>query len=83
MTENTSYVIIPEEVIINKIFIIRGQKMMLDKDLAEMYGVKPIRLREQVKRNWERFPENFMIQLTEKEVDVMLSQNAIPLGAHN
>jgi hypothetical protein len=78
MTENTSHAIIPEEVIINKIFIIRGQKMMLDKDLAEMYGVKPIRLREQVKRNRERFPENFMIQLTEKEVDVMLSQNAIP-----
>jgi hypothetical protein len=78
MTESTTHIIIPEEVIINKIFIIRGQKMMLDKDLAEIYGVKSIRLREQVKRNKERFPEKFMIQLTEKEVEIMLSQNVIP-----
>ena len=78
MTKALTHITIPEEVIINKIFIIRGQKMMLDKDLAEMYGVKPIRLREQVKRNKERFPEKFMIQLTEKEVEIMLSQNAIP-----
>jgi len=51
---------------------------MLDKDLAVLYGVKPIRLREQVKRNIERFPEDFMFQLTEKEIDFMVSQNAIP-----
>lgn len=55
---------------------------MLDRDLAELYGVKAIRLREQVKRNQERFPENFMFQLTEKEVEAMVSQNAIPSKQH-
>jgi hypothetical protein len=51
---------------------------MLDRDLAELYGVKAIRLREQVKRNIDRFPSNFKFQLTETEVDSMVSQNAIP-----
>jgi hypothetical protein len=69
---------IPEEVIISKIYHVRRHKVMLDKDLAELYGVKPIRLREQVKRNIERFPENFVFQLTEEETEFMLSQNAIP-----
>ena len=71
-----------EEVIISKIYWIRGQKVMLDKDLAELYGVKPIRLREQVKRNAGRFPASFMFQLTEKEVETMVSQNAIPSKQH-
>ena len=70
--------IIPDEVIISKIYSIRGHKVMLDRDLAEFYDVKAIRLREQVKRNSERFPQNFMFQLSEKEVDLMVSQNAIP-----
>ncbi len=51
---------------------------MIDRDLAELYGVKAIRLREQVKRNLVRFPENFMFQLTEQEIEDMVSQNAIP-----
>jgi hypothetical protein len=51
---------------------------MFDKDLAELYGVKAIRLREQVKRNAKKFPENFMIHLTNEEVEMMVSQNAIP-----
>jgi len=51
---------------------------MLDKDLAELYGVKPIRLREQVKRNKKRFLEDFMIQLTQKELGFVLSHFAIP-----
>ncbi len=55
--------LIPEERIIRRIFLIRGQKVMFDKDLAELYGVKPIRLREQVKRNLKRFPSDFMFQL--------------------
>ncbi|MDW8056507.1 MAG: ORF6N domain-containing protein [Elusimicrobiota bacterium] len=79
--------IVPIEYIQNRIYIIRGQKVMLDKDLADIYGVKPIRLREQVKRNKDRFPEDFMFQLTDEEVDFMVSQNAIPskkyLGGHN
>src|SRR5690606_1933582 len=73
---------IPDEVVMNKIYLIRGHKVMLDRDLAELYGVKAIRLREQVKRNQERFPENFMFQLTEKEVENMVSQNAIPSKQH-
>lgn len=77
---------IPDEVVMSKIYLIRNQKVMLDKDLAELYGIKPIRLREQVKRNLLRFPINFMFQLTETEVEDMVSQNAIPsrkyLGGH-
>lgn len=69
---------IPDEVVMKKIYMIRGHKVMLDRNLAEIYGVKAIRLREQVKRNKERFPENFMMQLTEAEVEDMVSQNAIP-----
>jgi hypothetical protein len=65
-----------------KIFLIRGQKVMLDKNLAELYGVKPIRLREQVKRNIRRFPEDFMFQLNEQEIYSMVSQNAIPSRKH-
>jgi ORF6N domain len=74
--------IIPEEVVMNKIYFIRNHKVMLDRDLAELYGVKTIRLREQVKRNSERFPDNFMFQLTESEVERMVSQNAIPSRQH-
>ena len=66
----------------DKIYTIRGVVVMLDRDLAELYGVKPIRLREQVKRNIERFPNDFMFQLTENEVDFMVSQNAIPSKQH-
>lgn len=66
----------------NKIYYIRNLQVMLDRDLAELYGVKPIRLREQVKRNIDRFPEDFMFQLTEKEVNFMVSQNAIPSKKH-
>ena len=73
---------IPDEVVMNKIYLIRGHKVMLDRDLAELYGVKAIRLREQVKRNQERFPANFMFQLSKKEVENMVSQNAIPSKQH-
>lgn len=55
---------------------------MLDRDLAEFYEVKPIRLREQIKRNAERFPFDFMFQLTDAEVDIMVSQSAIPSRQH-
>jgi ORF6N domain len=74
----TDKIIVPEEVLVNKIYLIREQKVMIDRDLAELYDVKAIRLREQVKRNQTRFPENFMFQLTEQEVEDMVSQNAIP-----
>ncbi|MEZ4721116.1 MAG: ORF6N domain-containing protein [Flavobacteriales bacterium] len=74
--------ILPDELVMNKIYMVRGQKVMLDRDLAELYDVKAIRLREQVKRNQERFPETFMFQLTEDEVETMVSQNAIPSKQH-
>jgi hypothetical protein len=70
--------IINENNIKDKIHTIRNHQVMLDRDLAELYGVKPIRLREQVKRNIDRFPDDFIFQLNEKEVDFMVSQNAIP-----
>ncbi len=66
----------------NKIYLIRNQKVMLDRGLAELYGVKAIRLREQVKRNQNRFPANFMFQISEGEVGNMVSQNAIPSKQH-
>lgn len=66
------------EKIQNRIFTIRGVQVLLDKDLASFFGVKPIRLREQVKRNPGRFPEDFVFFLEEKEVEYMVSQNAIP-----
>ena len=62
----------------SKIFQIRGKKVMLDKDLALLYAVKPIALRQQVKRNLGRFPEDFMFQLSEAEAKIMVSQNVIP-----
>lgn len=59
--------IIPDEVVMNKIIILRDQKVMLDRDLAALYGTTTVRLNEQVRRNKKRFPEDFMFQLTEKE----------------
>lgn len=76
--KTTEISIIPEEIIINKIYLIRDQKVMLDKDLAELYDVKPIRLREQLKRNLDKFPSHFMFQLTETETEIMVSHFAIP-----
>jgi hypothetical protein len=59
--------IIPDELIMNKILIIRGVKVMIESDLAGLYGVPTKRLNEQVKRNIKRFPEDFMFRLTEQE----------------
>ncbi len=73
---------IPEEIITTKIYFIRNQKVMLDRDLAVLYNVKNIRLREQVKRNIEKFPSHFMFRLSLEEVNVLVSQNAIPSKKH-
>jgi hypothetical protein len=59
--------LIPAQKIDRAILLIRGKKVMLDTDLAQIYGVKTFRLNEQVKRNISRFPEDFMFQLTEDE----------------
>jgi len=66
--------IISKNLIESKIFIIRGEKVMLDRDLAELYGVPVKRLNEQVKRNAERFPNDFMFQLTKEEASSSRSQ---------
>lgn len=60
----------------SKILVIRNQQVMVDRDIAELYGVETRRLNEQVKRNIERFPEDFCFQLTEREFSNLISQNA-------
>lgn len=65
------------QVIQSKIYEIRGQRVMLDRDLAEMYGVETRVLNQAVKRNIERFPEDFMFQLTKGEFEIMKSQFVI------
>ena len=70
--------ILADEVLLNRIYVIRGQKVMPDKDLADLYAVKAIRLRELIRRNPGRFPYNFMFQLSPEEALNMVSQNAIP-----
>ena len=68
--------LIPVEVIERKIYFIRGHKVMLDRDLAELYGVPTKRLNEQVRRNEKRFPHDFMFQLSLEEAEFLRSQNA-------
>ena len=70
--------VVPVEIIQSKIYLIRGHKVMLDRDIAALYGVKPIALRQQVKRNADRFPDDFMFQLSGNEAEALLSQNVIP-----
>lgn len=64
----------------------RGRKVILDRDLAELYEIKSIALRQAVKRNGKRFPSDFMFQLNQEEVKILVSQNVIPsmkyLGGH-
>ena len=67
---------IPDELITNKIFVVRGKKVILDYDLAELYDVETRRLNEQVKRNIDRFPADFMFQLTDEEFENLKSQYA-------
>jgi hypothetical protein len=76
MSDNKQLSVIPDEAVINKIYFIRNEKIMLDSDLAELYGVETKRLNEQVKRNIDRFPEDFMFQLTELEFESLKSQIA-------
>ncbi|MBS3122271.1 ORF6N domain-containing protein [Candidatus Woesearchaeota archaeon] len=80
MANNT--LILSTDRIKSRIYTLRGMQVMLDRDLAELYEVKAIRLREQMKRNSKRFPSDFMFQLTNSEVDLLVSQNAIPSKKH-
>lgn len=69
--------LIPEKRILKIIMVIRGEKVILDSDLAELYGVETRRLNEQVRRNIEKFPDDFMFQLTKEEFENLKSQIAI------
>ncbi|MCZ4243004.1 ORF6N domain-containing protein [Pedobacter punctiformis] len=74
MKDEISPAIIPNEVIVNKIYLFRGVKVMLDSDLAELFGVETKQLKQQVRRNIERFPEHFMFELSREENEVLRSQ---------
>ena len=69
--------VIPQEVIERKILMIRGQKVILDSELAKLYGVTTFNLNKAVKRNLDRFPEDFMFQLTNKEFKNLIFQFGI------
>jgi hypothetical protein len=71
-------IILREENIANFIYILRGEKVMLDVDLANLYGIETRVLKQAVRRNLKRFPDDFMFKLTEKEIDGVVSQNVIP-----
>lgn len=66
--------LVAEQKILNKIYVIRGEKVMLDRDLAEMYGVETKVFNQSVKRNIDRFPKDFMFTLSEKEWENLRSQ---------
>jgi hypothetical protein len=68
--------LIPDEIITNKIYLIRNQKVMLDRDLAELYQVETKRLKESVRRNINRFPDDFMFELTKNELENWRTQFA-------
>ena len=73
MSKEGLEIVIPDEVIMSKIILIREQKVMISNDLAELYGVTTKRLNEQVKRYIKRFPQHFMFQLNESEKDKVVA----------
>lgn len=77
MTKRKDTALLPVERITQSILILRRQRILLDRDLAMIYGVSTGRLNEAVKRNAARFPEDFMFQLTAEELENLRSQNAI------
>ena len=75
---------IPAEIITNKIFFIRNQKVMLDSDLAELYIIETKQLKRQVRRNIERFPDDFMFELSAVEYEILRSQiGTLKQGEHS
>ena len=76
MTKNEQVALIPAEHIAQSIFVLRGQRVLLDSELAALYGVTTKRFNEQVKRNLTRFPEDFMFQLSTAEANALRSQFA-------
>ncbi len=74
MGKKVSALNIPDEIVMNKIYLIREQKVMLDRDLALLYGVETKVLKQAVKRNVQRFPDDFMFEITNKEFENLRSQ---------
>ncbi len=74
MAKKELQALVAEQKILNRIYVVRGEKIMLDRDLAEMYGVETKQLKRQVKRNIDRFPKDFMFELTNKEFENLRSQ---------
>ena len=70
--------VVVEETIVKKIIFLRDEKIMLDVHLAELYGVETRVLKQAVRRNRSNFPDDFMFELTEEEVETVVSQNVIP-----
>jgi len=75
MSNEEDKISIPDEIITSKIYLIRDKKVMLDKDLAELYGVETRTLNQAVQRNKDRFPEDFMFQLNQNEYEILISQS--------
>lgn len=80
MKSDSNKAFIPDEVVMSKIFLVRGQKVMLDIDLAELYQVETKRLNERVRRNRNRFPDDFSFQLSIEEWNSLRSQSATSNG---
>ena len=78
MSKNSSQALIPAEVIEHRIYLLRNHKVMLDRDLAQLYGVETKALNRAVKRNRTRFPGDFMFQLTPKETQNLRYQIMAP-----
>ena len=77
MSESEKGIAIPDEIITNKIYLIRGEKVMLDKDLAKLYNIETKALKQAVRRNKDRFPEDFMFELNKEELaDLRLSKKS-------
>ncbi len=83
MAKAIKAMIIPDELVMNKIYLIRGLKVMIDFDLASLYGVETRVLNQAVKRNSARFPGDFMFQLSKKEWEFLRSQIIISSGEIN
>ncbi len=87
MAKKENVLIIPKEKIINKILVLREEKVILDVHLAEIYGVENRALKQAVRRNLDLFPDDFMFVLTDNEIEIVVSQNVIPskqyLGGSN
>ena len=80
MVKKELQILVAEQKILNKIYVFRGEKVMLDQDLAIMYAVETKQLKRQVKRNIERFPKDFMFELTKKEFANMRAKLAPQIG---